>query len=363
LEGTPQGGVTAGMGPVSFNPLLGPEGMADPNAVLPSTQKTIAQMQDEARAKYEATRLEQIDIARQGALRGGSDQYSQARMAMEQQMGLSDTRGLTAGAREGAQVQLSAAQQVALNQIESGTLNRLDQLDSFAAQIPVEAMEFAQKELEFKLQSDPRTRQLDSPDPEIAAKAYGSLYGLTDVEVDDLISELSGTTIGSAEYNMKIESTLDRQLTLLAGDANLVDSIALFGLQMLGTGIGGGAAIKLAIPWLKKQGVKMGWFEAFRAGIVGKLAGIGLAPFLAKAVIVAGVFYLGYKLYQGVTDYQTKAKDPVEKTKMVKNMVREQNKEFKAEGFTDRQIRDFWTADLARRGYGPNLIKEVLGTG
>ena len=353
----------AGMSPVNFNALLGPDGTVDTSKAPFEGLPTLEEIQQQARTQYETSRLQQVDLARQSAMRGGADQYSQARMAMEQQRALSDTRGLTAGAAEGAQQQLSAAQQVALNQIESGTLNRLDQLDSFAAQIPIEAMEFAQKELDFKLASDPRTRLLDSPDPEIAAKAYGSLYGLSAEEIDDLVSELSGTTIGSVEYNMKIESTIDRQLTLLAGDANLVDSIFGFGIQMLGTGAVATGLTKMVIPAMKGLGVKWAGSNVLGAGIVGKLAGIGLAPFLAKAVIVAGVAYLGFQLVKGVMDYQTKAKDPVEKTKMVKDMVREQTEQFKAEGFTDRQIRDFWTRDLASRGYGPNLINEVLGTG
>jgi hypothetical protein len=67
---------------------------------------------------------------------------------MEQQMALSDTRGLTAGAREGAQQTLSATQQVALNQIESQTQSQLLELQQQGVQDEFLALEYASRKAE-----------------------------------------------------------------------------------------------------------------------------------------------------------------------------------------------------------------------
>jgi hypothetical protein len=357
----------SGMGPVSFNPLLGPEGVADPNATLPATQKTIAQMQDEARARYEASRLEQIDIARQGTLRGGADQYSQARMAIEQQRGLSDTRGLTAGAREGARQTLSATEQVALNQIESNTLNRLDNLDAIAAELPMEAMQYAQQQLELSKLTDSRWLDVESTDPEIRANAIGSLYGLTPERISELADEFTGMSIGTQEFNMKLDSAIERNLNNLSEDPTFWNTAFNLGANALTPVVGAEAARRIGFGLLRSPKV-----QATAAKLLGKvglkaIGGAAVKGILAAAgpigwtILAVGVGFAVYNTYNAIQDEMVKREEPAEKVKMVKDLVRTQSAEFEQEGYTPRQIRAFWQADLASRGYGPNVIKEALG--
>lgn len=118
---------------------------------MPGMQATLGEVRESAYQDYMARQLQQLDLQRQGSMQAGADRYQQARMAMEQQRALSDTRGLTAGAAAGAQGQLSAQQQVALNTIEQGTMADLRQLESQGISLEFAASEWAnQKVAEFK---------------------------------------------------------------------------------------------------------------------------------------------------------------------------------------------------------------------
>ncbi len=133
----------------------GVSGLPTANDQVVNTNRTFQTVRQEAEAGYLARATEQRDLARQGIQRTGADQYSQARMAMEQQRALSDTRGLTAGAREGAQQTLSATQQVALNQIESQTQSELLQLQQQGIQDEFLAQEWADRKVQqFQTESD-----------------------------------------------------------------------------------------------------------------------------------------------------------------------------------------------------------------
>lgn len=145
----------AGMAPVDFNAMLGPEGQVNPNAAVPNTQRSLQDVYNEAYANYLARSTEQQNLARQGIMAAGQDRYQQARLAMEQQRGLSDTRGLTAGAREGAEAQTSAAQQVALNQIEATTRSELLNLKAQGVQDEFLGEQYAMQKVEQFKQIDP----------------------------------------------------------------------------------------------------------------------------------------------------------------------------------------------------------------
>ena len=123
---------------------------------------TLTEIYDAARIAEEVRLLGVRENQRQFAQLQGQGMYSQALMAMEQQRALSDTRGLTAGAREGATQQLSATQQMALGQIQNATMQQLLQIDTEALQDPRMAMEYALRHLEISQTLDPRNAQLNS---------------------------------------------------------------------------------------------------------------------------------------------------------------------------------------------------------
>jgi hypothetical protein len=197
----------AGSSPVSFNPLLGPEGVVNPNATLTGPGKTLTQVENEAYSQYLSSAMQQRDLSRQGIQAAGGDRYQQARLAMEQQRGLSDTRGLTAGARQGASDQLSAAQQVALNQIESGVRNELTQLKQQGIQDEFLAQEYASRKVEQFKQTDPQWGKL-----EILSNKYNGALQLGDKEgaqaaLNELLT-LQGNLLGTEVTDVLGSSTL-----------------------------------------------------------------------------------------------------------------------------------------------------------
>lgn len=351
-----------------INPLLAPDGTIDtsksPYEGLPSMNEYI----QNARTQYEANRLQQLDLARQGALRTGADQYSQARMAMEQQRALSDTRGLTAGAREGAEQQLSAAQQVALNQIEAGTFGRLDQLEQLRAQIPMESLQYAQQEWELFQATDRRVADSQSTDPEVKAKAVGSLLGYNDQEIQDLIDEYGGGE-DIEGLGMAISSRIENQLSNLASNPNFGNLLMGWGMDAL-TGVGtatgavtiGAAFAKGAIK--KVLGTKIAGSALAFLGTSSPALAAGLsaaAPYVGVAILAAGIAYTVYRGIKSFNEYKAARQSPEQKLVMIKDLVDEGTKELKTNGFTDKQIKAFWETELAEDGYGPNIINQVLG--
>lgn len=266
----------AGMAPVNFNALLGPDGTVDPNAQVPNLPKTFTEIQQEAEARYLQMAAQSRDVARQSALLAGADQYSQARMAMEQQMALSDTRGLTAGAAEGARQTLSATQQVALNQIQSSTMQQLFEIDSQALQDPLIAAEYGAKLAEIAKSNNPDLITAEG----ILSQAQRASEAGNTVQADQLMDQyytiinntygskipLTGTTVSVEDISDSVIS----KLSDLGTERTLTEEALGWAGGVLGTlGIGVGGSIA--------------------AGGVTTLAGkVGLGGVLAKGAAWAG---------------------------------------------------------------------------
>ena len=257
----------AGMSPVNFKSLLGPDGQVDPNAQISNLQKTPQEIFNEAQAEYLARATQQRDIARQGIQAAGQDRYQQARMAMEQQMALSDTRGLTAGAAEGARQSLSATQQVALNQLESTTRSELLNLKAQGVQDEFLAQEWAMQKVQ-------QSNILSENQQIVAAlvNEYQNAYAqnntdkmntitaqiteltLTDLGIDpSKIKEITDTTTSTAQIRatadeavqelLETPEELDKWVALgmIAGGALLIGASAALTVTTIGAGAPVGA--------------------------------------------------------------------------------------------------------------------------
>ena len=134
------------------DPFRGPIGEQPPIAPgetqLPFVEDRLEQIRLNARTEELARLSDFREMQRQFTQRQGASSYEQAMMAMEQQRALSDTRGLTAGAREGAEQRLSATQQVALNQIQNATMDQILQIDAASIQDAQVADEYGMRALQ-----------------------------------------------------------------------------------------------------------------------------------------------------------------------------------------------------------------------
>jgi hypothetical protein len=266
----------------------------DLNAPIANLTKSLPQIQQEAEARYLEMAAQQRDVARQGTLRAGADQYSQARMAMEQQMALSDTRGLTAGARQGAQQTLSATQQVALNQIESATMNQLLQINAQSLQDPLVAQEFAAKSVELAKMNNP----LLVTNEGILQRATMAREAGNAVEANRLMDqyfENVNTTYGSSiptgdgTTPEMIDQALVEKISRLANEPTVTDEMWGWATSILGptaagvVGKGGAATI-----------------GGLLASAGGAIKGGGLLATVGKSILVGAGTVLGAKVIAGI---------------------------------------------------------------
>jgi len=154
-----------------------PTTVVDPNTEIVNTGRTLQTVRQEAEAEYLARSAQQRYLGLQGIVAGGQDRYQQARMAMEQQQALSDTRGLTAGAAEGARQGLSATQQVALNQIEANTLSQINDLKAQGIQDEFLAQEYGLRQVDIFKQTSPEYGEI-----ELLSGQMERAYALGDTE-------------------------------------------------------------------------------------------------------------------------------------------------------------------------------------
>jgi hypothetical protein len=266
----------------------------DLNAPIANLTKSLPQIQQEAEARYLEMAAQQRDVARQGTLRAGADQYSQARMAMEQQMALSDTRGLTAGAREGAQQTLSATQQVALNQIESATMNQLLQINAQSLQDPLVAQEFAAKSVELAKMNNP----LLVTNEGILQRATMAREDGNTVEANRLMDqyfENVNTTYGSSiptgdgTTPEMIDQALVEKISRLANEPTVTDEMwgwatAILAPTAAGV-VGKGAAATVG---------------GLLASAGGAIKGGGLLATVGKSILVGAGTVLGAKVIAGI---------------------------------------------------------------
>ena len=303
----------------------------DPNDPIANLNKTQGEVFNEAQARYLAMATENRDLTRQGIQRTGADQYSQARMAMEQQMALSDTRGLTAGAREGAQQTLSATQQVALNQIESQTQSQLLELKQQGVQDEFLAQEYAHMTLQNLSITDPRYGKIDD-----LTREYQNAANTNDVdEMNRISKEISIRTEeirtgfvspedqkildNPGSSDIELSAAAERQLTRVLGDTDWLQFAASLGTVALGVAMVTGSVMAF-VPTGGASSI-----SAFKGGalIIAGLAGLGIG--------LVGVQRTGEDIGQAArTVEQEKAR--------VNRILARQRRSLLARGYTNEEI-------------------------
>jgi hypothetical protein len=333
------------MGTLNFNTLLNPE-VANQEVV--NTNRTFQTVREEAEADYLARATEYRDLARQGIQQTGADQYSQARMAMEQQRALSDTRGLTAGAAEGARQGLSATQQIALNQIEAQTQSELLNLKAQGIQDEFLAQEWADRKVEQFQTESPEVGELmtlrglyqgaanrqdidtmASLEPQIAALEL-SVFGVSEERTQELIN------IAETGSLQSLAKELQEEIKKITAEPESISRLANFGFIA-----GGGATTIIGIA--KTVGAAKGIITAASAasGIFGSIAaGAGAVTVGAVAwplAVAAGIAAIGWGLYKLYERNQLKA-SVSEKAEIVDELLGERRTELLEIGLTNEQI-------------------------
>lgn len=343
---------TAGMAPVSFNALLGPDGTFDPNAQIPNMQKTPGEVFTEAQASYLAKAIENRDIARKGIMAAGQDRYQQARMAMEQQMALSDTRGLTAGAAEGARQTLSATQQVALNQIEATTRSELLQLQAQGVQDEFLANEYAQMKLQELEITDSRFGVLSglmrdyqdasNRNDTDAMEQINKQISIRENEIrTGIVSEEDQKILDNPESSdIEISAAAERQINRVLADPNAWDIaigvglVALGVVAVVGSGVltvaSGGTAAALTVP----------------AGLMG------------KAALVAGISSIAAGFGVVGTDIGQRARNVEQEKNRVNNILKNQRRILLTKGFTNEEIDIAFRARMAQED---PVYRDIIG--
>ncbi len=319
----------AGASPVNFNALnLADQAMMS-TEIANTGGRTITEIGQEAELAEQARLLELRDMQRQFAQQQGGDMYSQAMMAMEQQRALSDTRGLSAGAAVGAEQMLSATQQMALNQIQSATMDQLMQIDAASLEDTKIAQAAGARAIELAELTDPRfakmrnlLRNVDvleaTGQRDKALETFqeanlleAEIYGFDPTNANPALAWDSVIQREIAAINRPEESdaaTRNRNLMIIGGAVLVVSGIALKVLS-------GGFATPLGAP-LTVKGAGMvagavGGAAGYTMAGVGKAvlgyglkaAGGALAKLPTRAVL-AGVSLGGWNIYQSWVNRQ-----------------------------------------------------------
>jgi hypothetical protein len=336
----------SGMGPVSFNPLLGPERANDQ---VVNTNRTFETVRQEAEAGYLARATEQRDLAQQGILMGGRDRYQQARMALEQQRALSDTSGLTAGAREGAQQTLSATQQVALSQIEAQTQSELLQLqqqgvqDEFLAQewadIKVQQFQTSSPEagalrgLQTLYQNAANTGDVDKMNelaPQVVASEL-ALFGTPQTEVKAIQDAAEAGNLPELNFLVK------ERIRNITGDSGGLTT--LIGLGSTGGGIlvGAGAVAKI-VGAVGTAIAGQGILAGAGAIVAGAVAAGPLAVAGTVALAVVGVAAVTFGAYRMVVGAQQMFRSPERKRELLNEVLADERVRLNRLGYTNEAI-------------------------
>ena len=231
---------------------------------LAGMEQTLGDVRQSAYQDYMARQLQQLELQKQGAMLTGADRFQQARLAMEQQRGLSDTRGLTAGAAVGAQGQLGAQQQLVLNSIERGTMDDLRQLESQGITAEFAANEWANQKVQEFMQTDESWRNVDAAGSavETAAAAYDRnpespelrrAYDAANIQYYRALAAVSGLNfddiILDIETQMEGRTAEDIDFSeIFTSDTIEMFETALERSQPRGLEAPGEAAIDIAIP-------------------------------------------------------------------------------------------------------------------
>jgi hypothetical protein len=334
------------MSPVSFNPLLGPEGANDQ---VVNTNRTFETVRQEAEAGYLARATEQRDLERQGILMGGQDRYQQARMALEQQRALSDTRGLTAGAREGAQQTLSATQQVALSQIQAQTQSELLQLQQQGVQDEFLAQEWADRKVQQFQTSSPEagalrglqtlyqnaanTGDVDKMNelaPQVVA-AELALFGTPQSEIKAI--QDAATAGNLPELNWLVKERI-RNITGSTGGLNM-----LLGVGATGGGILVGAGAVTKIVGAVGTAIAGKGILAGAVAIVGGAAAAGpLAVAGTVALAILGTAAIVFGAYRMVVGAQQMFRSPERKRELLNEVLADERVRLNRLGYTNEAI-------------------------
>lgn len=288
-------------------------------------QKTLPQIYNEAQQQYLARSAERQTLGRQSILAGGQDRYQQARLAMEQQRALSDTRGLTAGAAEGASQQLSATQQVALNQIESTTRAQLNELKAQGVQDEFLAQEYALRQVDIFKQTSPEWGLIESKSDALQfAMASGNMEEATQIQNE--LSLLKAQAVGLDEATInKFVNTSSTPLELRAATEDAINQLledpSAWDKVLAGLAIAGGITAAAA-------GVLM---APFTAGVStgATVGGVGL--------ITAGLVTLGFGINTASIEKDQEL-SVAEKREKLNQIFAEEAKYYRELGYTQEQI-------------------------
>lgn len=311
------------------------------------TGRTFDQVKNEAEAEYLARAAQRRDLDRQSIVMGGTDRYQQARLAMEQQRALSDTRGLTAGAAEGARQGLSATQQVALNQIESQTQSELLQLKQQGIQDEFLAQEWADRKLQEFQTSSPEAGQLralqglyqdaanrsdvakmEELAPQIAATEL-AMFGTSQTEIKELINLAETGNIPELSARFK------RQVNRVTSDSGMSNLLIGLGLTAGGTAAAVGAGSTIAGAITAAGGVG----AALTSTGIGATIGV---PLLA----LAGLTAVGFGIYNLVVAGNKEWRSVEKRNELLDGFLADEKARLRSLGYTDEQINSAIEAKL-----------------
>ena len=366
--------------PLTTKPPLTP---VDMNEEVLYTGKTRTEIAREAERAQLSSLADFRDLQRLSVVNQGGSMYQQAQMAMEQQRAFSDTRGLSAGAREGANQMLSATQQVALAQIQNATRDQLLQIDAQSLQDPKIAQDAMMRALEIDELLNPAVAEANSlfrnaeilesmGDRPGAVKALNEAniiqagyYGYQAPEplnpTESLLTWDAHTRAqldGLNKPEMSDEAKNARNWAIGIGVALVVAGIALKitgvgaapglalsakGAAML-AGLGKGAAATTAVVG-NMTGVAAGVTGAAKVGIgatIGggalNIAGGTLTSILGGGKIAfSGASLLGWQTYQGALQNDRNL-SPEEKVVKSDLYIAGQIQRWRDEGFTEQEI-------------------------
>jgi hypothetical protein len=349
ISGTDYFGISPRRGDTPSSLLGGVPPQTDRNAPVFNTGRTFETVRQEAEAGYLARATEQRDLARQGIQQTGADQYSQARMAMEQQRALSDTRGLTAGAREGANQMLSATQQVALNQIEAQTRSELLQLQREGVQDEFLAQEWADRKVQQFQTSSPEAGALrglqtlyqnaantgdvdkmNELSPQLVA-AELAMFGTPQSEIKAI--QDAATAGNLPELNWLVKERI-RNITGNTGGLNMLVGVGATGGGIL---LGTGAVAKI-VGAVGTAIAGKGIIAGAGAILAGAAAAGPLAVAGTVALAIVGTAAIVFGAYRMVVGAQQMFRSPERKRELLNEVLADERVRLNRLGYTNEAI-------------------------
>lgn len=319
------------------------------------------------------------NMQRQTVARQGSTMFEQAQMAMSERQLMSDTRGLTGGAKDFAETGLGAQQQMALAQIKNATMDQLLQIDAQSLQDPQIAQDAMFRALEIDELLNPAVAEANS--------FFNNAQILQELgDTDGAIKAINqGNALQAEYYGYKAPDPINPMESLLQWDATTKQKLDGLNQPEMSDeaknarnwAIGIGVALIATGIALKFTGFGAGFGAAMSTKGVAMLAGAGTAGKAATTtaivgntlkyvgavtskvlttnkLVFAGASMLGWQTYQGVLQADRNL-SPEQKIVKSDIYLSGQIERWRAEGFTEQEIEteliDFNTTRLPALRY------------